>query len=51
MADKFFRVRWRLLGVHYHCRVFSVDRPDRTFAKLGDLVQAGDTIMVPQRFL
>lgn len=33
-----FRVRWKRLGGHYHCRVFSAENPAGTFAKLGDLV-------------
>jgi hypothetical protein len=33
-----FRVRWRVLGGHIHCRVFSAENPSGTFAKLGDLI-------------
>jgi len=35
---KTFRVRYELLGGHYHLRVFSANNPSGTFAKLGDLV-------------
>lgn len=31
------RIRWRKLGKHYHCRVFS-GIEGQTFAKLGELV-------------
>ena len=32
-----FRVRYKQLGGHIHCRVFSAENPFGTFAKLGDL--------------
>ena len=33
-----FRIRFRKLGKHYHCRMFSARNPNETFAKNGDLV-------------
>lgn len=36
--DRVFRTWAELRGAHYHVAVFSAPRPDRTFAKLGDLV-------------
>ena len=35
---KFFRVRYRKQGGHYHCRIFSSSSRNGTYAKLGDLV-------------
>ena len=32
------RVRYRKLGGHYHCRVFTAKLPNQTYAKNGDLV-------------
>jgi hypothetical protein len=32
------RIRFRQLGGHVHCRVFTAPGPDRTFAKNGDLI-------------
>lgn len=32
------RIRWKKLGGHVHCRVFTASRRDETFAKCGDLV-------------
>lgn len=40
--DKVFRTRARKMGGHWHVRVFSADRPDHTFAKLGDLTMDDD---------
>lgn len=37
-----FRVRYRLLGGHYHCRVFSARASNQTFAKLGELTMDTD---------
>ena len=34
------RVRYRKLGGHYHCRVFTGIAKNMTFAKCGDLVFA-----------
>lgn len=33
-----FRVRYKLLGGHYHCRIFSAKASDQTFAKMGEVV-------------
>lgn len=32
------RVRYKKLGGHYHCRVFTARRADTTYAKNGELV-------------
>lgn len=32
------RIRFRKLGGHYHCRVFTAPAPNMTYAKNGDLV-------------
>lgn len=32
------RIRYRKLGGHYHCRVFTSPAVDQTFAKCGELV-------------
>ena len=32
------RIRYRKLGGHYHCRVFTAPASDQTFAKVGELV-------------
>ena len=32
-----FRIWYRQLGGHIHCRIFSAENPSGTFAKLGDL--------------
>jgi hypothetical protein len=32
------RIRFKKLGGHIHCRVFTAKTPDGTFAKCGDLV-------------
>lgn len=34
----FIRIRYRKQGGHYHCRVFSSQHSDGTYAKNGDLV-------------
>lgn len=34
---KKLRIRWRKLGGHYHCRIFS-GIEGQTFAKLGEIV-------------
>ena len=33
-----FRIWFRKLGGHYHCRMFSARNPHETFAKNGELV-------------
>lgn len=33
-----FRIRYRKLGGHYHCHMFSACGPNQPFAKNGDLV-------------
>ena len=33
-----FRIRYKKLGGHYHCRMFSAKAKDMTFAKLGEVV-------------
>lgn len=40
MSDRFpyLRLRWKLLGGHVHCRLFTSPTPDGTWAKCGDLV-------------
>ena len=35
---RYFRVRWRLLGGHYHVRIFSGQHPDGSFTMLGKLI-------------
>ena len=37
-----FRVRYKKLGCHYYCRVFSARVPNNTFAKLGTLCLSED---------
>jgi hypothetical protein len=37
-APIYFRVRWRKVGGHYHCRVFSRPASSFTWALLGVLV-------------
>lgn len=37
-VDRVYRVKYRLLGGHYHCSVFSSKSRDHTYAKMGDLV-------------
>lgn len=32
------RLRYKKLGGHYHCRLFTAERAGMTFAKSGDLV-------------
>ena len=32
------RIRYKKLGGHYHCRVFTAKAKNMTFAKSGDLV-------------
>ena len=32
------RIRYKKLGGHIHCRVFTAPWPDQTFAKVGELV-------------
>lgn len=34
----YIRIRWKKLGGHIHCRVFTSQTYDGTFAKNGDLV-------------
>lgn len=36
------RVRYKQLGGHVHCRVFTAIGPDRTFAKCGELTFSND---------
>ena len=33
-----FRIRFRCLGGHYHCRVFQARMPGHTWEKNGDLI-------------
>jgi hypothetical protein len=37
-----FRVRWRLLGRHYHARIFSAENTRGTYANLGTLTMDTD---------
>ena len=34
----YIRIRWEKLGGHYHCRLFTSQMADGTYAKCGDLV-------------
>lgn len=34
----FIRIRWKKEGGHYHCRLFTTQNPQGTWAKCGDLV-------------
>ena len=34
----YIRIRWKKQGGHYHCRVFTSQNYNGTFAKNGDLV-------------
>ena len=36
------RIRYRLLGGHVHCRVFTGKAKNMTFAKVGDLIFSQD---------
>jgi len=38
--DMVFRLRYQLLGGHYHCRLFSAQSRNHTFARLGELTVA-----------
>ena len=33
----YIRIRWQKLGGHYHCRVFTTQNYNGTYAKCGDL--------------
>jgi hypothetical protein len=37
-----FKLRFRKLGGHYHCRLFAAKSPNMTYAKCGDLTFAED---------
>ena len=34
----YIRIRWKKLGGHYHCRMFTSQVYDGTYAKNGDIV-------------
>lgn len=34
----YIRIRWKKLGGHYHCRMFSTQTKDGTYAMNGELV-------------
>lgn len=34
----YIRIRWKKLGGHYHCRVFTSQMQNGTYAKNGELV-------------
>lgn len=34
----YIRIRWKKLGAHYHCRVFTSQNLNGTFARNGELV-------------
>ena len=42
VRPRVLRLRYRTLGGHVHCRLFTAAHPDMTFAKSGDLVFAID---------
>lgn len=39
VMDKwYFRLRWKVLGGHVHCRLFSTKNYNGTWAKCGDII-------------
>lgn len=33
-----FKIRWRMHGIHFHCRIFAAHNAGNGWAKIGDLV-------------